>query len=121
MKLKLDENLPASAKGRLAALGFDTDTVLDEGLGGRPDDDVWAAAQVAGRVLVTQDLDFSDARRFSPGSHHGVVIVRLPDSEQWRIGDYLAAWFSASEAQSWSRCLVVATPTKVRVRRPPPE
>jgi hypothetical protein len=35
MKLKLDENIPGSAKSRLVALGYDTDTVLDEGLGGR--------------------------------------------------------------------------------------
>ena len=82
MKLKLDENLPESAATRLAALGYDVDTVLAEQLGGRNDDDVWAAAQAEGRLLVTHDLDFSDARRFRPGSHAGVLIVRLPDSEQ---------------------------------------
>jgi len=92
MKLKLDENIPQSAAGRLSGLGFDTDTVLGESLGGQPDSDVWQAAQVEGRVLVTQDLDFSDVRTFSPGSHHGIVVVRLPDSEQWRISDYLVAW-----------------------------
>ncbi|HWZ88628.1 MAG TPA: DUF5615 family PIN-like protein [Polyangiaceae bacterium] len=82
MKLKLDENLPESAATRLAALGYDVDTALAEQLGGRNDDDVWAAAQAEGRFLVTHDLDFSDARRFRPGSHAGVLIVRLPDSEQ---------------------------------------
>jgi len=56
--------------------------VLDENLGGRDDDTVWAAAQAEQRFLVTQDLDFSDARRFVPGTHAGVLIVRLPDSEQ---------------------------------------
>ena len=87
MKLKLDENLPESAATRLAALGYDVDTVLAEQLGGRNDEDVWAAAQAEGRFLVTHDLDFSDARKFRPGSHAGVLIVRLPDSEQWRVGD----------------------------------
>ena len=82
MKLKLDENLPGSAAPRLAALGFDVDTVLDEGLRGQSDDTVWAAAQREQRFLVTQDLDFSDLRRFAPGTHEGVLIVRLPDSEQ---------------------------------------
>lgn len=119
MKLKLDENIPGSAKERLTALGFDTDTVLDESLGGHPDGEVWVAAQAAGRVLVTQDLDFSDARKFSPGTHHGVVIVRLPDGEQWRIGDHLVAWFATAEARTWERCFVVATANKVRVMRPP--
>ena len=119
MKLKLDENLPASAKARLAKLGFDTDTVLDESLGGHPDSDVWAAAQAESRFLVTQDLDFSDVRQFKPGTHHGVLIVRLPDAEQWRVADHLVAWFSSSDAKSWERCFIVATHRKVRVMRPP--
>jgi predicted nuclease of predicted toxin-antitoxin system len=120
VKLKLDENIPTSAKPRLAALGHDVDTVASEGLTGRNDRDVWAAAQADGRMLVTQDLDFSDARLFSSGTHAGVFVVRLPDSKQSTLGEYLAAWFGSSDAESWSRCLVVATPTKIRVVRPPP-
>jgi hypothetical protein len=53
---------------------------------------------------VTQDLDFSDTRKFVPGSHHGILLVRLPDSEQWRVNDYLVAWFSDPAARSWERC-----------------
>ena len=118
MRLKLDENIATSAGARLAALGFDVDTVLDEGLGGRPDADVWAAAQSERRFLVTQDLDFSDTRTFAPGTHEGLLLVRLPDAEQWRIADYLVAWFSAPDVKTWARCFVVATPNKVRVLRP---
>jgi predicted nuclease of predicted toxin-antitoxin system len=44
VKLKLDENIPQSAATRLTALGYDVDSVLDEKLGGRSDEDVWAAA-----------------------------------------------------------------------------
>lgn len=118
MRLKLDENIATSAGARLAALGFDVDTVLDEGLGGRPDADIWAAAQSERRFLVTQDLDFSDTRTFAPGTHEGLLLVRLPDAEQWRIADYLVAWFSAPDVKTWARCFVVATPNKVRVLRP---
>jgi predicted nuclease of predicted toxin-antitoxin system len=119
VKLKLDENIAESAAPRLAALGFDVDTALAEGLGGKSDPEVWAAAQREGRFLVTHDLDFSDARKFAPGTHHGLLVVRLPDSEQWRVGDHLVAWFSSPGVQTWASCLVVATPTKVRVVRPP--
>jgi hypothetical protein len=35
VRLKLDENIPASAVLRLSALGLDVDTVLAEGLQGR--------------------------------------------------------------------------------------
>ena len=119
MRIKLDENVAASAAHRLAALGHDVHTVAEEGLGGRPDGEVWAAAQAEDRFLITQDLDFSDERQFTAGRHAGVLLIRLPDAEQWRIADYVAAWFSTPEAGAWQRCFVVATPSKVRVRRPP--
>lgn len=120
MKIKLDENVPATARTRLEPIGFDVDTVLDEALGGRSDADVWTATQAAGRFLVTQDLDFSDTRKFAPGTHHGILVVRLPDGDQWRIADFLVAWLSAPDVGTWAGCFVVATPNKVRVLRPPP-
>jgi len=45
----------------------------------------------------------------------GALVVRLPDSEQWRVGDHLVGWFS--DARTWERCMVVATLRKVRVVR----
>jgi len=119
MKVKLDENLPATLAARLQQFGHDADTVKDEGLSGHPDDSVWLAAQREGRFLVTQDLDFSDARKFAPGTHCGILLVRVPDLDQWRVSDYVAGWFSAEMSESWSRCVVVATPHKIRVLRPP--
>jgi predicted nuclease of predicted toxin-antitoxin system len=118
MRIKLDENIAGSAAGRLTELGHDVHTVIDEQLGGRIDSEVWAAAQQEERFLITQDLDFSDRRRFAAGTHAGVLLVRLPDAEQWRIADYLVAWLSTPDASTWDRCFVVATPNKVRVLRP---
>jgi predicted nuclease of predicted toxin-antitoxin system len=117
VKLKLDENVAASAKPRLAAMGYDVDTVLDEALQGATDEDVWAAAQREGRVLVTQDLDFSDVRRFQLGTHAGIVLLRLPDDEQWRIADFVVSAFALADARTWSCCFVVVSATKIRVTR----
>jgi predicted nuclease of predicted toxin-antitoxin system len=77
MKIKLDENLPAGLVESLADLGHDVDSVPQEALAGQPDSRVWDAAQEAQRFLVTQDLDFSDVRRFAPGTHQGILLVRL--------------------------------------------
>lgn len=77
MKLKLDENLPSGLLSALQALGHDVDSVPSEQLSGHEDASVWTAAQAAGRFLVTQDLDFSDSRRYVPGTHHGLLLVRL--------------------------------------------
>ena len=72
MKIKLDENLPSPLAPRLTAMGHDTETVVEEGLAGKRDAIVWETAQREARFLITQDLDFSDARRFAAGTHHGV-------------------------------------------------
>ena len=77
MTIKLDENLPERLVAELQTLGHDVDTVVLERLAGRDDADVWQAAQNAGRFFITQDLDFSDVRRYSPGTHAGLLLVRL--------------------------------------------
>lgn len=56
MKVKLDENIPVRLAGVLATLGHNVDTVASEGLKGRPDGDVWSAAQREGRPLQVPAL-----------------------------------------------------------------
>lgn len=77
MKIKLDETLPLRLATRLKQRGHDVHTVPDEGLAGNPDDAIWKAAGREARRLVTQDLDFSDIRGFQPGTHPGLLLVRL--------------------------------------------
>jgi predicted nuclease of predicted toxin-antitoxin system len=116
VKLKLDENLPRQLVPILTSLGHDVDTVPDEDLAGQDDHAVWAAAQSAGRFLVTH-LDFSDARKYSPGAHHGVLLVRLSQPGRQALVDRISMLFRTEAVETWEGCLVSATPTKVRVRR----
>jgi predicted nuclease of predicted toxin-antitoxin system len=118
VRLKLDENLPYQIVEVLIDLGHDVDTVPDEHLTGRDDHAVWAAAQAAQRFLVTQDLDFSDARKYAPGTHHGLLLVRLPQPGRQALVDRISTLFRTEAVETWVGCLVSATPTKVRVRRP---
>ena len=117
MRFKIDENLPAAIAPALVSLGHEADTVVDEGLRGRDDATVWIAAQAEKRFLITQDLDFSDARVFAPGTHAGILLVRLPDDEQWRAAEWVIRWLSRPDAGSWAGCFVVASPRKIRVLR----
>ena len=118
MRLKLDENLPAGLAGVLQMLGHDADTTVAEGLAGADDESVWHAAQSAERFLVTQDLDFSDIRRFEPGTHKGILVVRLRDPGRQALTERLLAIFQTEDVEAWSGCFVVATEHKIRVRRP---
>ncbi|MBZ5514769.1 MAG: DUF5615 family PIN-like protein [Acidobacteriia bacterium] len=118
MRIKLDEQLPAHLASRLSAMGHDVRTVLEEGIAGKADPVVWQAAQRGARFLITQDMDFSDARRFAPGTHHGILLIRLR-SPGWRsLLARVQDVFAQEDVAQWAGCLVVATERKVRVRRP---
>lgn len=118
MKLKLDENVPVRLVRVLAALGHDVDTVPQEGLTGQPDVDVWTATQDAERFLITQDLDFSDIRRFSPGTHCGLLLVRLRAPGRAALLQRIEALFRTEPIETWKRAVVIVTDHKLRVRRP---
>ena len=121
MKIKLDENLPLRLAGILEAMGHDVDTLHAEALLGREDSEVWEAVQRDSRFLITQDLDFSDLRRFAPGSHHGILLVRLRPSKRRDLIRRIEELFRKEEIEEWSRCFVVATASKVRVLKPSQE
>ncbi len=117
MKLKLDENLPESLVPALSALGHDVENVRKEGLGGQNDPNVWKAAQKEGRFLITQDLDFSDIRQFKPGTHHGLMLVRLRMPGRQALATRVSEALRSADAASWSGCFILLTDSKMRVHR----
>ncbi len=118
MKIKLDENLPERLVPELRSLGHEVDTVRTEHLSGRDDEEVWQATQSSGRFLITQDLDFSDVRRFAPGTHAGLQLVRLIQPGRDALTFRIATLFATEDIDQWQGCVVVATDHKVRIRRP---
>ena len=119
MKIKLDENLPLRLPYLLEELGHDVHTVAEEGLTGSADPDIWQAAQHEVRFLITQDLDFSDTRQIAPGSHHGVLLVRLHSPSRASLIERIESIFRTENVEEWGGCFVVASPRKIRVQKPP--
>ena len=117
MNVKLDENLPERLVSEIEARGHDVDTVRAEHLAGCDDTEVWQAAQSADRFLITQDLDFSDLRRYVPGTHAGLLVLRLAQPGRDALLARVAMLFATEPVEQWRGCLVVATDTKVRVKR----
>lgn len=117
MKIKLDENIPQSIQRALLQRGHDADTVKDEGLQGQPDRNIWNAVKREGRFLITQDLDFSDQRLYVPGTHDGLLLVRLQEPGRQALYRYLLALLDQYDLDQWARCNVVATEHKIRIRR----
>jgi len=118
MKIKLDENLPLRLAILLKDLGHDIHTLGDEQLLGRADAEIWEATQRESRFLITQDLDFSDLRRFAPGSHHGILLVRLRSPNRGDLMERVKELFQNENVGEWTGCFVVATERKIRVLKP---
>lgn len=118
MKIKLDENLPRRLASRLAGMGHDVQTVGEEGIAGRGDPVVWEAAQRETRFLITQDMDFSNAQSFVPGSHYRILLIRLRTPSRRALIQRVEDLFREEDVAQWARCIVVATERKVRVRWP---
>ncbi len=119
MKIKLDENLPERLVAAVTALGHDLDTVYVERLNGQVDPTVWRATQTAQRFFITQDLDFSDVRRYAPGTHASLLLVRLARPGRNALFERIVSVFQIENVEDWKECLVVVTDRKIRVRRPP--
>jgi predicted nuclease of predicted toxin-antitoxin system len=120
MRLKLDENLPEALIQILSTLGHDVDNTRLEGVAGKDDETVWKAAQEGGRFFITQDLDFSDLRRFKPGTHHGLLLVRLRAPGRLALASCIREAFVTHGVDSWLRCFVLLTDHKLRVHAPEP-
>ena len=118
MKLKLDENLPTELADLLSVGGHDVPTVPGESLTGRDDAAIFRAAAREGRMLLTQDLDFSDLRQFKPGTHPGTVLVRLRDPSRRRLVARMRQVLETEPIESWAGCFVVVSDRRLRIRRP---
>jgi predicted nuclease of predicted toxin-antitoxin system len=74
--IKLDENLGRPHVALLKRHGYDADRVFDQGLSGVVDAELWVHVKRKGRFLITLDLGFSDVRRYAPGTHPGILLLR---------------------------------------------
>ena len=77
MKLKLDENIGRRGLKAVRDAGHDAMTVLDQGLRGVTDQDLFEICRREGRALITLDRDFAQVLRFPPHTTSGIVVLDL--------------------------------------------
>ena len=117
MRIKVDEDLPRMATVTLREHGYDAVSVLDQGMGGWKDPDLWEAVQVERRFLVTADKGFADIRHHPPGAHAGVLLLR-PDEDGIRpIVDLLERVLCHYALVELMGAVAVVSSRGVRVRR----
>lgn len=116
MKFKLDENLGSIGKHALAAAGFDVMTVVEQGLSGTSDQDLFVICRDEDRALVTLDQDFAQTLRFLPDQSAGIIVLRTggrvtPSS----IEVCLLTLLAFLKTQKIERALWIVEPGRVRV------
>ena len=117
MKVKLDENLPRSLIAVLTAAGHDTDSVVEERLTGADDQTVFVSARNAGRLLVTLDRGSGDIRRYAPGTHAGIVVLRLPDESASAAVRAMERLVAQHDLADLVGTIAVVEPARLRIRR----
>ena len=118
MKIKLDENLSRHLKARLLWEGHEVATAAEEGLLGKDDLEVGAAARGGVRMLFTLDLEFADLRKFPPGDHPGVVLFRPRSMGPGAVSRLVLEFVRETNLADLAGCGVVVEPRRVRIRRP---
>jgi predicted nuclease of predicted toxin-antitoxin system len=119
--VKLDEHLGNAHLQLLRDSSYDVDTVLGERLAGSSDELLWSRVVADGRFLITLDLDFSDVRRFPPGTHPGILLVRARSTSSSAVLKVLRRVVAERALEDLRGCLAVADERITRIRWPPGE
>ena len=116
MKFKLDENLPVELASDLRSLGYDVDTVHDEGLRGAADPAVVDAALAADRILFTLDKGIANLQRYPVRQHAGVVLFRPDTSGRGAVIAFVRERLPRVLEVDLTNRLIVVGPSRIRFR-----
>lgn len=117
LKIAVDEDLPRQAVQVLRERGYDAVSIIQLGLGGWKDAQLWIAIQKDERFLVTADKGFGDIRTYPPGKHFGILLLR-PDEDGIRpLLELLEQVLVSYKLDDLVGATTVATPRGIRMRR----
>jgi predicted nuclease of predicted toxin-antitoxin system len=117
MQIKVDEDLPRQVVNLLRENGYQADSVIEQGMSGWKDVELWRKIQNESRLLVTADKGFADIRIYPPGTHNGVMLLR-PDQDGIRpTVELVERVLQSYNLIALSGTITVVTPRGVRVRK----
>ncbi|MCF6744975.1 hypothetical protein E9529_11910 [Blastococcus sp. KM273128] len=117
MRVKLDENIPRSARHVLIAAEHAVDTVVDEDLGGASDPQLLAAAAADEGLLIALDRELGDIRAYPPGSHARILVLRPSDQSARTVAAALVEVVAGHDLTTLAGTVTVAQRGLLRIRR----
>jgi len=118
MHIKIDEDLPQALAQILRQRGYSCSTVSEQGMGGWKDPRLWEVVQDHQQFLITADKGFGDIRKYPPGSHAGVLLLRpLEDGIRPLLELIELVLINVSSLEALHGLLTVASPQGLRIKR----
>jgi len=117
VRLKTDENLPASATTLLRAAGHDVMTVIEENLGGTADPTVAEVCRREARALVTLDRGLGNIRAYPPMEYCGIAVLRPRQQNVDVILGLVDTFITLLKTNSLTGSLWIIEEHRFRIRR----
>ncbi|MBI3248307.1 MAG: DUF5615 family PIN-like protein [Deltaproteobacteria bacterium] len=118
IRVKIDEDLPKQIAELFAQHGYEAATVVEQGWQGLPDEQLWPRVQQEGRLLVTADKGFADLRTYPPGSHSGILLLRLEEESRRGYLELVRTVLQQLAMDGHVGDVIVASPRGIRIRKP---
>jgi predicted nuclease of predicted toxin-antitoxin system len=118
MHIKVDEDLPRAVALRLRDRGYESSTVSEQNLGGFKDPALWRMVQEHRQFLITGDKGFGDIRKYPPGTHGGILLLRpAEDGIRPLLELFEQVLTAVPDLRELEGLLTVASPRGLRIRR----
>ncbi len=115
--VKVDEDLPRAVAQMLRDAGYDVVSVIEQGMGGWKDPELWKAVQSENRFFITADKGFADIRLYPPGTHRGILLLRPDEDGIHPVVQLIESVLAAYALEDLVGTAAVANPRGIRIRR----
>lgn len=118
MKFFLDTNIPYSALRIFEELNIESAHARDVGLSRADDIEIINYAVKNDSILVTKDLELANITIFPIGSHHGVVVLRLPSFfKASQFVNVLKDFLSSINIKDLKKAIAIVKVGRYRIRK----
>lgn len=117
MKFLLDENISPKTANFLKELGHDAIHLRDINLKGASDDEVIKYARQYELALITIDRDFGNILDYPPGSHPGIIRLKLQYMPSKIVNFVLKTFLEEVKPQDIYGNLAIVEENRYRLRK----
>ena len=113
----VDENISPLTISFIKSLGYEIITIKEAGLSSLSDEHIINYAKTNKLALITFDKHFSNILQYPPGSHYGIIRIRIHPPLINVIHNSLKNYFSSFSIGNLKGSLIIIEEKGYRVRK----